>query len=287
MEKHILSDPLCEKIMGQITTGDIIDFRNRLTKKHLAGSTVNKIVGILKTIFNEAEFREEILRNPVGKVGTVREKSETETGIFLKEEMRRLFPAEGYGVWKSLLEYTCFFLAANTGMRRGEILALKWMNTDLNDGVISVLVAWQKGRKELGPPKWGSVREIPITEALLPKLKEYKESTHNNGDDDFLFCNADGSPLGNTWWLKHFDAALARLNVDKRSRNLKPHSFRHTLNTFLLSEGTDPVLVRAITGWRNVSVQEGYTHLKAEHLTGTIARIDRIWAERESESQQQ
>ena len=116
-----------------------------------------------------------------------------------------------------------------------------------------------------------------MTKALSQKLMEFKGVAHNTEPDDYVFCNADGTPLGNTWWLKNFDGTLKRLGIDKKGRNLKPHSFRHTLNTFLIGKGEDPMLVRQLTGWRNVSTQLRYTHLQAEHLQSSVDKIDTIW----------
>ena len=77
LKKHILSDPIAERKLGEIRRGDIVDFRNRIIQKGLANSTVNKIVGVLKTIFNEAEYREEIVKNPTSKIGILRERSDS------------------------------------------------------------------------------------------------------------------------------------------------------------------------------------------------------------------
>jgi site-specific recombinase XerD len=126
-----------------------------------------------------------------------------------------------------------------------------------------------------------------MTASPLQKLREYSEVTNNNEPDHFLFCNADGSRLGNTWWLKHFGTAMMNLNIDRESRNLKSHSFRHMLNTHLISEGVEPMLIRAMTGWRNASVQDGYTHLWVEPLSGTIKKMDQIWGAGEGASKPQ
>ena len=76
-------------------------------------------MGILKTIYNEAEYREEIARNPTSKIGILRERSDNESGTFTTEEMRKLFPSDGLGAWKMDVAYTCFFFAANLWLSSG------------------------------------------------------------------------------------------------------------------------------------------------------------------------
>jgi hypothetical protein len=85
MKKHIFKDPIIDKKMKDITRADIIDFRSRIKEKGLSGS-LNKIVGILKIIFKEALFREDIHRDPTSQIGIVKHE-QTEAGIFTNEEL--------------------------------------------------------------------------------------------------------------------------------------------------------------------------------------------------------
>jgi len=112
---------------------------------------VNKALGIVKVIFQEALYREEINRDPTAGVGRIKERRK-ERGIFTVEELRALFPDHGYNPWQDVHDYTCFYLAAVTGLRRGEILALRWRHINFERQVLTVSEAW-KGGNEIGPPK--------------------------------------------------------------------------------------------------------------------------------------
>ena len=59
-------------------------------------------------------------------------------------------------------------------------------------------------------------------------------------------------------------------------RNLKPHSFRHSLNTLLRGENVDPAKLREMFGWSNEAVQDGYTHWKAEHFEAQRRKIEEL-----------
>ena len=127
MKNHVLSDLISDKKISEITRADIIDFRSRIIEKK-GDSTANKAIGILKTIFKEALFREEIDKDPTTGIGKIKHTPE-EVGIFTMEELNVLFPKDSTGPWIDLRDYACFLIAATLGMRKSEILALKWKLT--------------------------------------------------------------------------------------------------------------------------------------------------------------
>ena len=87
-------------------------------------ATVYKALGIVKVIFREALYREEISCNPTAGVCRIKEHRK-ERGILTVEELRELFPDHGNGSWRDMNDHSCFYLAAVTGLWRGEILALR------------------------------------------------------------------------------------------------------------------------------------------------------------------
>ena len=266
MMKYLFTDPIINMPISQIRRADIIDFRSRLIKK--AGSrTVNRVIGILKIIFKEGIFREELDHDPTIGIGDIKYERKIR-GTFTLEELRRLFPEDSHGPWSGLMDYTCFLLAASTGMRRGEILALPWRNVNLQDGFVIIDQAW-KSENELGKPKWEHIRVTPFLifkDQLINTLSELYEDSIRTNPDDLVFCYDSGDRLGDTWWTKHFNKALDRLGIDRRARLLSPHSFRHTLNTLLRDAGRDPAKIREVLGWRQERIQDNYTHFQIEHF---------------------
>jgi hypothetical protein len=107
LKKHILPDPFADKRMPEITRADVLDLRSRLLTM-CSPATVNKALGIVKVIFREAVYREEINRDPTAGVGRIKEHRK-ERGIFTVEELRVLFPDHGYGPWRDVHDYTCFY----------------------------------------------------------------------------------------------------------------------------------------------------------------------------------
>jgi len=272
LEKYILSDKIAEKSLAKITRADLIDFRSRVLRKIPEKiNSANKVMTVLKTIFKEALIREDIEKDPTVGLGMIKYEP-SQRGIFNLEELENLFPPDSLGPWYEVLDHTCFLVAASTGMRRGEILALRWKDVDFRNGVIRINTAW-KDKDEVGLPKWNKVRVTPILlfrKRTLLRLKELKLQSGRSGPDDLVFCYADGTRLGNTWWQGRFRSALKKAGIDHISRNLHPHSFRHSLNTILRDKGKDPAKVRVVLGWRQERTQDGYTHFDIEHFRDLV-----------------
>ena len=160
-EAKIEPDPFALKPIGEITRADLVDFRSRLLGKlGDKRNTANKVMGVVKVIFKESLFREEIGRDPTFKLGTMKEYRRV-PGTFTAEELKALFPGEGLGPWQDKYDFTCFLLAAETGMRRGEIIVLRWGSIDFEKARVYVNEAW-KGGQEIGTPKWGRKREFSL-----------------------------------------------------------------------------------------------------------------------------
>jgi integrase len=161
LDRHILKDTLADKALSEISRGYIIAFRARLLEK-LPGKirTANKTIGVLKTIFREAVYREDLWSNPAQGIGNTKYQV-NKYGVLSLEELKKLFPEDPPGPWKDLAGYTAFLLAAATGMRKGELLALRWIDIDFDGKLIYVQKAW-KDRDQLGGPKGGEKHITPI-----------------------------------------------------------------------------------------------------------------------------
>lgn len=275
--KHVLRSPIAHMHMFDIRRSHIVDYRTALLAKGIPAGTVNRIISCIRIIFTEAFFREDILINPAVGVGSVRG-NPREVGIFTPEELQTLFPADYLRIWNTPTAYMCFLIAATTGMRCSEILALRWRNVHFdNPPSIHIAEAWKDRDNELGLPKWEKVRDTYMPAILRDKLLWYHQHVYTNSPDDLVICNIDGSRLGMNWWLNRFNAAMERAGIHANGRYLKPHSFRHTLNTILRSQGENPDLIRAMLGWSNESIQNNYTHWQPQHLAKQGEIIDAIW----------
>lgn len=273
IDRYILTDPIAELKVEEFRRGDVLDFRQRLLQLH-SDRQVNRIIGVLKTTIKEGIFREELEKDPTVGVGTIREKHK-EKGIFSREELLTLF-SESPGPWEDLQAYTCFLVAASTGMRRGEILALRWKDLDAGRRLLHVCQAW-KSDKILGAPKWERERTVPLPFFTVRGLKELRASSLHVLPDALIFHNWDGKRKSAFWWHTRFRGAMEKAGINAEARNLTAHSFRHSLNTILREQGVPDTKIRAMLGWSNPRIQDAYTHLGPEHLLGEAELIDGIF----------
>ena len=135
--------------------------------------------------------------------------------------------------------------AAWTGMRVGEIQALKWQ--DVGDETIWVRHA-RKDDGTLGPPKNGHAREIP----LLPPARVLDQVSHRDGSD-FVFHTPRGEPLNKANLYYHWNKARGPLELERTEAGLpgiRFHDLRHFCATQLLELGVDHFAV---------SIQLGHT----------------------------
>jgi integrase len=274
LENYIFSDPFAYKRLSEITRADIFDLRSRLLRR-CSPATTNKVIDVVKVVLREAVIREELDRDPSELVRRVHHKKR-ERGIFTVEELKRLFPDYGYGPWKDARDYTCFFLAAVSGARRGELLVLRWRHINFPDQYLNITEAW-KGRDEIGDTKSGRSRIVPLSSRIIEKFDDLRLESLHLQPDDFLFCYDDGSRVGETWWCGRFKRALQRAHIEPGDRWLTPHSFRHTINTIVRDSGHDQAKIRAVLGWMDEEIQDNYTHWEAQHLRRWAEIVDDIW----------
>ena len=249
LEKFILTDKIAKMALTSIRRRDVLAFRDRMAAAMPGrANSQNKVMGVVKIVFKEALFREDIASDPTTGVGAMAEHRKVR-GDFTLEELARLFPRDGLGPWKDQRERTMFSLAAFCGMRRGEILVLKWKHVDIESGIIAIETAW-KGRDEIGVPKWGRKRRAALPDIAAQDLITLKaESLHTKEDDFVLAYDLDGARPGETYWTKRFQAAMVRAGIDAKARKISAHSLRHSLNSRLLEVGVAAESLRASLGW--------------------------------------
>jgi len=273
LDRYILRDSIADKSLAELRRGDILDFRGRLLAK-VSDSQANRVIGCLKTCLKEGVYRQEIEKDPTPGIGQIKHEKQ-ERGIFTEEELKALFPKKGLGPWPDPRAYVCFLVAATVGLRRGELLALRWRDIDLDKNVVNILQAW-KDDFTVGAPKWGKTRQAPLSALASGRLRELRAASLHVLPDALVFHESDGSRLTTRWWQDTFRAAMKKAKIDALARRITAHSFRHSLATLLRAAGQDPARIRAAMGWSEEKVQDGYTHWQIDHLRGQAELIDKI-----------
>jgi integrase len=147
--------------------------------------------------------------------------------------------------------------AVLTGMRLGELAALRWTDVDLENGRITV------GRShDRGTTKGGRVRKVPILYDLDPILRAWK--LRSSGP--LVFPTTAGTQRGeeDRVWQDWLHATLERAEiprVDADGLSLSFHSLRHSFASHQVMGGTDLVTLMEIGGWRSLATLQIYSHM--------------------------
>ncbi|NLX92159.1 MAG: site-specific integrase [Firmicutes bacterium] len=153
--------------------------------------------------------------------------------------------------------FPAYFLALNTGLRRGELLGLRWKDVDLKAGSITVnqgLVRTKQGLVLQEPKTKLSNRTIGISPQVVSVLKEHKKrqneerlaaGTAYNTKNHLVFCNELGEPLCPRGFTRHFERVLKRAGLEGK---VTFHGLRHTFATLSLQEGAAARTVQEALG---------------------------------------
>src|ERR1700722_16915834 len=183
------------------------------------------------------------------------------------DEVRRLLAASKEPV------RTIVLVAVMTGLRIGEILALRWGRINLGAGTLRVEETCYKGT--FGTPKTrASRREVPLTPAVVQALQELRVSSRDIADGALVFSTRQGKPL---------DAkTLRRRPLHPASQQagrglLYWHSLRHTHGTLLHEQGTPLRVAQAQLGHSHMSTTlQVYTHASGSAQRQAVDRLESL-----------
>lgn len=219
----------------EITALTIEKYRAKRLSSGVTRTTVNKEATILKKMFNLAMEWKLMDENPCASIKMFSEQGTQRERVLTEEEESKLLAECPHYLRPIILA------AIHTGMRRGEILNLKWGQIDLEERTIKV-----------EQTKNGRNRMIPINEQLHSELLNVKSL---NGGGDYVFPNpATNLPYSEV--KKSFKTACKATGVD----NLRFHDLRHTFASRLVQKGADIITVRDLLGHFSVRVTQRYTH---------------------------
>ncbi|ACZ62560.1 tyrosine-type recombinase/integrase [Dehalococcoides mccartyi] len=241
----------------------------RVSGGGLSAQTVKHHHRVLSEALNHAVKWGLLARNVAMAVDPPRpEKREMHT--IAPEDMSVLFEEAAKMEKNSGLPYELIFMTAlHTGMRRGEILALRWSDIDLAKSKIYVRCSLQclkNGEIIIREPKTpGSRRLVSMTPSLLEKLIIHKESSSANmilqgktlQGDSLVFAHFDGTPINpNT-----VSPAFAKI-AKRAGLNLRLHDLRHSHATLMLTAGVHPKIVSERLGHSTVAFTlDTYSHV--------------------------
>lgn len=305
MSKYIINE-LGDYDIFDITSMQLQNFLNSLAfsqskkKKTLSQKSIKGIVMMLKQTFEFAMQQRDIYENPFDRrIVTPKPKVKlNETPKALPTEMlKQIFLAVDSSKTYKPIIYTLFY----TGIRIGELLALRWEDLDELNGVIHIKRSLVKESiidedlkttdRILTVTKTktnASVRIIPVDNFLFGILNEWREyvtsskelqkKIRKNKTSDYIFLNQNGELRSYDGLRRQFGRFLEEKGIDPEGITF--HRFRHTYATLLIENGTNPRIVQELLGHRDVQTTLSiYTSVSIEAMMQATKDFGKIAAD--------
>ena len=190
----------------------------------------------------------------------------TNSGHHLRTNLRGLFVSEKHPLEadevRSLLSaakrsslYLPVLVALYSGIRRGELLALKWHDIDIEERTLTVRRALEVDRldgnsvKEKPPKSKSSRRTIPLPVSVIEELRRFK-GDKDKDEDAFIFDRGDGQP----WHPDTFGAQWIAFAKTSGVRRVRFHDLRATFASLLIEAGVDPVTTQNFLGHSSLNL---------------------------------
>jgi integrase len=245
--------------------------------------TIDHHLGLLSSVFRCAVRHGHARVNPVDAAERPRQqKVDPDIRYLTIEELEavlRQTPRDRLGD----LERVLYLTAAMTGMRRGELVTLRWRDVDWASGVIRVRRSYGDG--EFGPPKSRrSSRAVPMADRVAAELERHYGRSLYQGEEDLFFCHPDlGSVYDPSKVHRRFAEACRRAGV----RPARFHDLRHTFGTQMAAAGAP---LRAVQEWmghsdyRTTSIYADYAPDPSQGAYRAARAFGGLLAPREAEA---
>lgn len=274
--------------ISEITTADIERFLRRLDREGLAARNVNAHRQVLANVFAYSARPETFAlpTNPVHGAEKRREDYSKPPETFTAEQVLALARSarEGRHVnggrrWASPEEdleqakanerdAALYTVAGFTGLRQGELRALRWRHVRFADRTVLVVAGLSAGIEST--TKSGKWRAVPLAREAFVALDALSRREWFTGPDDFVFCGPAGEPIDDSALRRRYKLARDAAGLPR----LPFHHLRHTFATLAI-RGLDPSTVQTLMGHSKITTTERYLH--ARPLVELAERMDAIF----------
>lgn len=242
-----------EAKLENVSDADVERLRDGLIAGGASDRTVNKYLGVLSDIFTWAKRRYGVPVNPVADVERRPQRRRGNIEVYSKEEVLALTRAA-----RSEPEAALYLTAAFTGLRRGELLALRWRDIDFP--AATVHVRQNLTSAGLTSPKSGKERAVPLAGEVATALARLSQRDQFTAEDDLIFAGPYGDHLVGRVVSRRFHEAAARAGL----RRLRFHDLRHTFGTHAIRTA-DSREVMEWMGHEDIRTTQSYLQFKPKH----------------------
>ncbi len=224
------------------------------------------MVSCIKTFYKFLLHEKVIKQNPFNEIKTPKSEKRLPS-VLDHDEVNAVTNAPDINSSTGLRDKTLFEVLYATGLRVSELISLTINNVNLEAGFIIVV---GKGSKE---------RIVPIGDEAMFWIKKYLTESRplvlKNRMSDFLFLNRYGKCLSRQGFWKIIKKHCLAAGITK---NVSPHTFRHSFASHILAGGADLRSVQTMLGHSDISTTQIYTHIEKgalkKYIRNTIPGAD-------------
>jgi integrase len=268
LHRYILP-ALGDRPLADMRPADVRDFLAALAAAGLSPTYTTGIYRVFARILASAEIDGVIGRNPCQDIRPPRQISGLQQHILSPSELARLANTID-GRYRALL-----YTAGYTGMRWGELAALKVPHLDLESNTITVVEALTEtnGHVEVGPTRTGRIRAVSIPILLSKLLEDHLERYPSNGSH--TFSSARGDLLRRNFYRRHFKPAVLRAGLVP---DLRFHDLRHSAAAILAELGAHPKQIQQRFGHSSIQVTlDRYAYLLPSLDAQAAGHLEAAW----------
>lgn len=254
---HLYVDEVTEERLSELTAK--ISKAKKSNGQPLSPKSVKNILQTLRRSLTWAQQMRWIERAPTFAMPRV---DQPEMRFLTDEELAALLEAAASEPkW-----YAAIVLAADAGLRLGELRALRW--SDINEVTHKIVVSRSRWRKDEGSPKSRKSRVVDMSQRLRAALRAIRASSKLRGD--YVLSKADGTPYG----AEHMRDTILRLARKAGIGEIGWHALRHTFCTRLAMKGAPVTTIKELAGHANIATTMRYMHVVPGSTARAIALLD-------------
>jgi integrase len=253
---HLLPAFRDERI-EDITTAQIEGWRAGLVgheDKPLSNRTRNSALSVLQSVLERSRKVFGLRHNPASEIEPLRERYDaTRFSFYTPEQVHALVRAAA-----DEQDGAIYLTAAFTGLRRGELVALRWQDIDFEREAIRVRGSYAAG--VLTTPKSGKGRSVPMVPGVSRALAKLSKRDESVGDDDLVFPGSGGGYLDGSALRRRFVTA----QNDAGLPTLRFHDLRHTFGTLAARSAESLIELKEWMGHAEIRTTQRYTHYREQ-----------------------
>ena len=254
-----LASSLGSKGLQSVQESELKNYLTQLSKTEVSIRTIARLTSSIKSFYKFLVQEDLIDHNPSAHLSSPKLPKKLPE-VLSHEEIMSLLESIDLSKPAGERDKTIIMLLYGCGLRVSELINLKINDIYFDDGIIKVL---GKGDKE---------RLVPIGKKTLNQVNLYLEHVrsklaHTKESKGVLILNQRGSPLSRVYVFKMLQALAVKAGISKQ---ISPHTLRHSFATVLVEGGADLRAVQQMLGHESITTTEIYTHLDKSYLKSIV-----------------